>query len=157
MDRRFIAKKEFNLNRFIIYKKKNMNELIAKIKELNEAFMSDAALQIKKGNKAVQKKSEKELKERGMEDFLKQQNKLSQQEYIKNNNRQNNIYNEYYSHAEQPQVTQQRNNNSRVQIKNSKQQPKTTKVQKKLDEPDFSDIQDIIALTLNKNNSDNSK
>ena len=43
MDRRFIAKKEFNLNRFIIYKKKNMNELIAKIKELNEAFMSDAA------------------------------------------------------------------------------------------------------------------
>ena len=44
MDRRFIAKKEFNLNRFIIYKKKNMNELIAKIKELNEAFMSDACL-----------------------------------------------------------------------------------------------------------------
>ena len=41
MDRRFIAKKEFNLNRFIIYKKKNMNELIAKIKELNEAFMSE--------------------------------------------------------------------------------------------------------------------
>ena len=33
MDRRFIAKKEFNLNRFIIYKKKNMNELIAKIKD----------------------------------------------------------------------------------------------------------------------------
>ena len=27
-----------------------MNELIAKIKELNEAFMSDAALQIEKGN-----------------------------------------------------------------------------------------------------------
>ena len=53
MDRRFIAKKEFNLNRFIIYKKKNMNELIAKIKELNEAFMSDAALQIEKGNKAA--------------------------------------------------------------------------------------------------------
>lgn len=44
MDRRFIAKKEFNLNRFIIYKKKNMNELIAKIKELNEAFMSDAKI-----------------------------------------------------------------------------------------------------------------
>lgn len=54
MDRRFIAKKEFNLNRFIIYKKKNMNELIAKIKELNEAFMSDAALQIEKGNKKLQ-------------------------------------------------------------------------------------------------------
>ena len=50
MDRRFIAKKEFNLNRFIIYKK-NMNELIAKIKELNEAFMSDAALQIEKVTK----------------------------------------------------------------------------------------------------------
>ena len=30
-----------------------MNELIAKIKELNEAFMSDAALQIEKGNKAA--------------------------------------------------------------------------------------------------------
>lgn len=29
-----------------------MNELIAKIKELNEAFMSDAALQIEKGNKS---------------------------------------------------------------------------------------------------------
>ena len=51
MDRRFIAKKEFNLNRFIIYKKKNMNELIAKIKELNEAIRSDAALQIEKGKK----------------------------------------------------------------------------------------------------------
>ena len=40
MDRRFIAKKEFNLNRFIIYKKKNMNELIAKIKELKASFNS---------------------------------------------------------------------------------------------------------------------
>lgn len=51
MDRRFIAKKEFNLNSFIIYKKKNMNELIAKTNELNEAFMSDAALQIEKVTK----------------------------------------------------------------------------------------------------------
>ena len=30
-----------------------MNELIAKIKEMNEAFMADAALQIEKGNKAA--------------------------------------------------------------------------------------------------------
>lgn len=30
-----------------------MNELIAKIKEVNEAFMADAALQIEKGNKAA--------------------------------------------------------------------------------------------------------
>ena len=30
-----------------------MNELIEKIKELNEAFMADAALQIEKGNKAA--------------------------------------------------------------------------------------------------------
>ena len=60
MDRRFIAKKEFNLNRFIIYKKKNMNELIAKIKELNEAFMSDAALQIEKGNKAAGTRARKD-------------------------------------------------------------------------------------------------
>ena len=57
MDRRFIAKKEFNLNRFIIYKKKNMNELIAKIKELNEAFMSDAALELEKLMKEFRKAS----------------------------------------------------------------------------------------------------
>lgn len=53
MDRRFIVKKEFNLNCFIIYKKKNMNELIVKIKELNEVFMFDVVLQIEKGNKVV--------------------------------------------------------------------------------------------------------
>ena len=55
MDRRFIAKKEFNLNRFIIYKKKNMNELIAKIKELNEAFMSDAATRARKASLELEK------------------------------------------------------------------------------------------------------
>ena len=71
MDRRFIAKKEFNLNRFIIYKKKNMNELIAKIKELNEAFMSDAALQIEKGNKAEFRKASLEASKQSFIRLLK--------------------------------------------------------------------------------------
>ena len=68
MDRRFIAKKEFNLNRFIIYKKKNMNELIAKIKELNEAFMSDAALQIEKRKASLElEKLMKEFRKASLE------------------------------------------------------------------------------------------
>ena len=75
MDRRFIAKKEFNLNRFIIYKKKNMNELIAKIKELNEAFMSDAALQIEKGNKAAGTRARKASLE--LEKLMKEFRKAS--------------------------------------------------------------------------------
>ena len=74
MDRRFIAKKEFNLNRFIIYKKKNMNELIAKIKELNEA-MSDAALQIEKGNKAAGTRARKASLE--LEKLMKEFRKAS--------------------------------------------------------------------------------
>lgn len=72
MDRRFIAKKEFNLNRFI---KKNMNELIAKIKELNEAFMSDAALQIEKGNKAAGTRARKASLE--LEKLMKEFRKAS--------------------------------------------------------------------------------
>ena len=75
MDRRFIAKKEFNLNRFIIYKKKNMNELIAKIKELNGAFMSDAALQIEKGNKAAGTRARKASLE--LEKLMKEFRKAS--------------------------------------------------------------------------------
>lgn len=75
MDRRFIAKKEFNLNRFIIYKKKNMNELIAKIKELNETFMSDAALQIEKGNKAAGTRARKASLE--LEKLMKEFRKAS--------------------------------------------------------------------------------
>lgn len=75
MDRRFIAKKEFNLNRFIIYKKKNMNELIAKIKELNEAFMSDAALQIEEGNKAAGTRARKASLE--LEKLMKEFRKAS--------------------------------------------------------------------------------
>ena len=68
MDRRFIAKKEFNLNRFIIYKKKNM-------KELNEAFMSDAALQIEKGNKAAGTRARKASLE--LEKLMKEFRKAS--------------------------------------------------------------------------------
>lgn len=49
----FIGKKEFILECFVIYKSEIMNELIEKIKELNEAFMTDAALQLEKGNKAA--------------------------------------------------------------------------------------------------------
>ena len=75
MDRRFIAKKEFNLNRFIIYKKKNMNELIAKIKELNEDFISDAALQIEKGNKAAGTRARKASLE--LEKLMKEFRKAS--------------------------------------------------------------------------------
>ena len=75
MDRRFIAKKEFNFNRFIIYKKKNMNELIAKIKELNEAFMSDAALHIEQGNKAAGTRARKASLE--LEKLMKEFRKAS--------------------------------------------------------------------------------
>ena len=50
-----------------------MNELIAKIKELNEAFMSDAALQIEKGNKAAGTRARKASLELGklMKEFRK--------------------------------------------------------------------------------------
>ena len=50
-----------------------MNELIAKIKELNEAFMSDAALQIENGNKAAGTRARKASLEieKAMKEFRK--------------------------------------------------------------------------------------
>ena len=52
-----------------------MNELIAKIKELNEAFMSDAALQIEKGNKAAETRARKASLE--LEKLMKEFRKAS--------------------------------------------------------------------------------
>lgn len=75
MDKAFIAEKEFNLNRFIIYNKKIMNELIAKIKEVNEAFMADAALQVEKGNKAAGTRARKASLE--LEKLMKEFRKAS--------------------------------------------------------------------------------
>ena len=52
-----------------------MNELIAKIKELNGAFMSDAALQIEKGNKAAGTRARKASLE--LEKLMKEFRKAS--------------------------------------------------------------------------------
>ena len=52
-----------------------MNELIAKIKELNEAFMSDAALQIEKGNNAAGTRARKASLE--LEKLMKEFRKAS--------------------------------------------------------------------------------
>ena len=52
-----------------------MNELIAKIKELNEAFMSDAELQIEKGNKAAGTRARKASLE--LEKLMKEFRKAS--------------------------------------------------------------------------------
>ena len=52
-----------------------MNELIAKIKELNEAFMSDAALLIEKGNKAAGTRARKASLE--LEKLMKEFRKAS--------------------------------------------------------------------------------
>ena len=52
-----------------------MNELIAKIKELNEDFMSDAALQIEKGNKAAGTRARKASLE--LEKLMKEFRKAS--------------------------------------------------------------------------------
>lgn len=52
-----------------------MNELIAKIKELNEAFMADAALQIEKGNKAAGTRARKASLE--LEKLMKEFRKAS--------------------------------------------------------------------------------
>ena len=52
-----------------------MNELIAKIKELNEAFMSDAVLQIEKGNKAAGTRARKASLE--LEKLMKEFRKAS--------------------------------------------------------------------------------
>ena len=56
-----------------------MNELIAKIKELNEAFMSDAALQIEKGNKAAGTRARKASLE--LEKLMKEFRKASLEAY----------------------------------------------------------------------------
>ena len=55
-----------------------MNELIAKIKELNEAFMSDATLQCEKGNKAAGTRARKASLE--LEKVLKEFRKVSLEE-----------------------------------------------------------------------------
>ena len=55
-----------------------MNELIAKIKELNEAFKADAALQIEKGNKAAGTRARKASLE--LEKVLKEFRKVSLEE-----------------------------------------------------------------------------
>ena len=52
-----------------------MNELIAKIKELNEAVMSDAALQNEKGNKAAGTRARKASLE--LEKLMKEFRKAS--------------------------------------------------------------------------------
>lgn len=52
-----------------------MNELIAKIKELNESFMADAALQIEKGNKAAGTRARKASLE--LEKLMKEFRKAS--------------------------------------------------------------------------------
>lgn len=52
-----------------------MNELIEKIKELNAAFMTDAALQIEKGNKAAGTRARKASLE--IEKLMKEFRKVS--------------------------------------------------------------------------------
>lgn len=52
-----------------------MNELIAKIKEVNEAFMADAALQVEKGNKAAGTRARKASLE--LEKLMKEFRKAS--------------------------------------------------------------------------------
>ncbi|WP_455672854.1 histone H1 [Phocaeicola sp.] len=55
-----------------------MNELIAKIKELNEAFIADANLQSEKGNKAAGTRARKASLD--MEKLLKEFRKVSLEE-----------------------------------------------------------------------------
>ena len=55
-----------------------MNELIAKIKELNEAFINDATLQSEKGNKAAGTRARKTSLE--LEKVLKEFRKVSLEE-----------------------------------------------------------------------------
>ena len=71
----FIGEKEFILKCFVIYKLEIMNELIEKIKELNEAFMTDAALQAEKGNKAAGTRARKASLE--IEKLMKEFRKVS--------------------------------------------------------------------------------
>ncbi len=55
-----------------------MNELIAKIKELNEALLTDAAAQAEKGNKAAGTRARKASLE--LEKVLKEFRKVSLEE-----------------------------------------------------------------------------
>lgn len=55
-----------------------MNELIAKIKELNEALLIDAAAQVEKGNKAAGTRARKASLE--LEKLLKEFRKVSLEE-----------------------------------------------------------------------------
>ena len=55
-----------------------MNELIAKIKELNEALLVDAAAQVDKGNKAAGTRARKASLE--LEKLLKEFRKVSLEE-----------------------------------------------------------------------------
>ena len=55
-----------------------MNELIAKIKELNEAFIADANLQSEKGNKAAGTRARKASLD--LEKLLKEFRKVSLEE-----------------------------------------------------------------------------
>ena len=55
-----------------------MNELIAKIKELNEALLVDATAQVEKGNKAVGTRARKASLE--LEKLLKEFRKVSLEE-----------------------------------------------------------------------------
>jgi hypothetical protein len=55
-----------------------MNELIAKIKELNEALLADATAQVEKGNKAAGTRARKASLE--LEKVLKEFRKVSLEE-----------------------------------------------------------------------------
>lgn len=55
-----------------------MNELIAKIKEMSEALLSDAAAQVEKGNKAAGTRARKASLE--LEKVLKEFRKVSLEE-----------------------------------------------------------------------------
>lgn len=68
----------FTLRLFKIKIQKIMNELIAKIKELNAALIEDAELQLTKGNKAAGTRARKASLE--LEKVLKEFRKVSLEE-----------------------------------------------------------------------------
>lgn len=68
----------FTLRLFKIKIQKIMNELIAKIKELNAALVADAELQVTKGNKAAGTRARKVSLE--LEKVLKEFRKVSLEE-----------------------------------------------------------------------------
>ena len=59
----------FTLRLFKIKIQKIMNELIAKIKELNAALVADAELQVAKGNKAAGTRARKVSLEKVLKEF----------------------------------------------------------------------------------------